>query len=174
MVSTQVTVLLHKNNPEKLFFLLFLCTEIWREWTVCGVAGQGSCVGPAHRDVRPRLDTVPSEHPLQHQNLSLSLPALPHTLLSFSHSISLPIYTLPVFLKHLSILPEKQLILVLFLSLLLSYPCVGLSSSFTSLCRPLPSPSANCFCEQAVMRGRGGENPTGDVKIHWLGGNFYL
>lgn len=72
----------------------------------------------------------------------LSLPVLPLTLLGFSHPVPLPIYTLPVPLKHLSIFPQKKMSrdLVLLLSLLvLSFPCVGLCSSFTSLWQSLPS-----------------------------------
>lgn len=43
---------------------------------------------------------------------------------------------------------------------------------YFSLAVPALSPSANLFCEWAVLGGHGGENPAGDDKIHWLG-SFY-
>lgn len=129
-----------------LSFLL-LCTQTWEEGAAGEVAGAGSpcrtcpqrCQVQARRSAsRERLVEC---HPLQHWNLSSPLPALPLTLLGFSHPVPLPIYTLPVPLKHLSILPQKKMSrdLVLLLSLLaLSFPCIDLCS-FTSLWQSLPS-----------------------------------
>lgn len=128
-------------------FLLF-CAQTWEEGAAGEVAGAGSLcrtcpqryrVQARHSASRERLVEC---HPLWHWNLSLSLPVLPLTLLGFSHPVPLPIYTLPVPLKHLSIFPPKKMSrdLVLLLSLLvLSFPCVGLCSSFTSLWQSLPS-----------------------------------
>lgn len=144
--------------------------------------GQGARVGPAHKrcQVQARCSASGERlvecHPLRHRNLPLSLSALPLTLLGFCHPIPLPIYILPLPLKHLSILPQKTdeqrpcpasfsscSLFPLRWSLLLLY---------FSLAVLALSPSANPSCEQAVLGVHGGENPAGDDKIHRLG-NFY-
>lgn len=179
VVSIQVTLLLHKNKAQKMMSFLLFCAQTWEEGAAGEVAGAGSLcrtcpqryrVQARHSASRERLVEC---HPLWHWNLSFItsssasyaaglLPPCPPTHLYPAcppkASLHFPSKKdeqrpCPASFSSCSLFPLRWSLLLLYFSL-----------AVLAL-----SPSANPFCEQAVLGGHGGENPARDGKIHWLG-----